>query len=56
MRKTIYIIVLIVLTSISSKFLIGILSVLQIFYSIYVIFLRPYIEVKCNVIEILNEI
>ena len=56
MRKTIYIIVLIVLTSISSKFLIGILSVLQIFYSIYITFLRPYIEVKCNVIEILNEI
>ena len=56
LRKIIYIAFLIALVWISSRILIGILTVFQIGYLIYVAVLRPFTELKLNVIEIMNEI
>ena len=56
MRRTFFIVLLICLMSISSRFLVVILSFIQLAYLLYVIFMRPYIEVKGNIVEIINEI
>ena len=45
-RKVIFVLLLVSLNSISSKTLIGILSFLQLLYTIYVAYLRPYSEIK----------
>ena len=55
LRRFIFILFIIVLTMISSRFLIGVMIVVQIFYFICLLYLRPYEQIKENLIEILNE-
>ena len=55
-RKTIYILLLLTLIAASSRFLIAILSFIQIMYFVYIWMLRPFEEIKCNIIEIINEL
>ena len=56
LRKLFYILLIITLMTINSKILIGILTVLQLGYIIYLVILRPYSEIKANLIEAINEI
>ena len=56
MRRFIFIIMLINLESFSSKLLISLLLVIQVIYLWYIALTRPYEQVKCNIIEILNEV
>ena len=55
LRRIIFVTLLITLSSISSRNLIGILIFFQFIYGIYIIFIRPFKEAKGNLIEILNE-
>ena len=55
-RRIVYIFLLIILSSISSRLLLSILSIFQIGYLVYVIILRPFEGIKSNIIEIMNEI
>ena len=55
-RRTIFIIFLITFQSIQSWILVTILGVLQIWYLIYIIILRPFEVKKNNIIEIVNEV
>ena len=54
-RRAAYVALVITLVHISSKVLICILSIIQIFYAIYVIYLRPHNEIKNSLIDIVNE-
>ena len=54
-RRTLFVLILIVSSSISSKITWGILAVLEFIYLLYILFLRTFEEVKWNIIEILNE-
>ena len=56
MRRAIFVTLLITLQSIQSWILISLLSVLEIWYLISIIILRPFEEKKNNIIEITNEI
>ena len=56
LRRALFVFLLITLTSVNSRVLITILSAIQVVYAIYLIWLRPYADVKGNLIEILNEI
>ena len=56
LRRLIFVSLLITLSSIQSKQLIGILMFLQLVYIAYVLIVRPYKEAKSNLIEIINEI
>ena len=56
MRRAIFVILLITLQSIQSWILVTMLGVLQIWYLIYIIILRPFEEKRNNIIEIVNEI
>ena len=55
-RRIVFIILLITWVFIPSIILIVILSIFQAAYVIYLTWLRPYIEIKGNLIEILNEL
>ena len=55
-RRLVFIILLITLTSVSSRVLIIILFVSQIIYLISLSYIRPYETLKDNFIEIINEI
>ena len=55
LRRLLYVTLLITLTSLSSKILIGIMILLQFIYWTYIVFIRPYKDTKSNIIEILNE-
>ena len=55
-RRTVFIVILITSESISSRATIGVLSGLQLGYLIFLAFIRPFEEFKCNAIEIMNEI
>ena len=54
-RRSFFVIFLFACYSISSKVVIGVLSLFQLSYLVYIIIIRPYIEIKANVIEIINE-
>ena len=56
LRKLLFVSVLISWVSISSRTLIIILSIIQVFYAMYVFYIRPYEDSKGNLIEVLNEI
>ena len=56
MRRAAYVAILITLNHFSSKTIISAISVLQLWYWIYVWILRPSREVKGNLIDIMNEI
>ena len=55
-RRFIYVAFMIFLVSINSKILIGIISLFQIIYFLNIAYLRPFKEIKLNLIEIMNEI
>ena len=55
LRRLIFIVLLITWVSISSKVLVAILSFIQVGYVIYLSYIRPYKDLKGNVIQILNE-
>ena len=55
LRRLIFIVLLIIWVSISSRALIVILSLIQVGYVIYLSYIRPYKDLKGNLIEILNE-
>ena len=54
-RRLVFIVLLINLTMIPSPFLIGILTLIQLFYLVYLVVIHPFKETKCNIIEIVNE-
>ena len=54
-RRSFFVIFLFACYSISSKVVIGVLSLFQLSYLVYLIIIRPFIEIKANVIEIINE-
>ena len=56
MRRAIFVALLITVISTQSWILIEILSLIQFCYLIYLILLRPFIETKGNIIEIMNEV
>ena len=56
MRRAIFVILLITLQSIQSWIQVSMLGILQIWYLIYIIILRPFDEKRSNIIEIVNEI
>ena len=56
LRKTVYIVILLTLVSLPSKIPIIMLTSIQVIFTIYLIFLRPYTEIKWNLLEIINEI
>ena len=55
LRRLVFIVLLITLVSISSRVLIAIISLIQVGYVIYLFCIRPYKNLKENLIEILNE-
>ena len=55
-RRASFVALLITIASVRSWILISILSVMQLWYMTYIIILRPYENVKNNIIETLNEI
>ena len=54
-RRSIFVFLLLILRWISSKLLIEILSGAQLINIIYIIYARPFKDIKCNIIEIVNE-
>ena len=55
-RRTLFVLILFISSSISSKITLGILAVLEFIYLLYILFLRSFEEVKWNIIEVLNEL
>ena len=55
-RRLVFVTSLICLVSVNSKVLIGTLSFLQTIYIGYIAIVRPFKEIKANLIEIMNEI
>ena len=55
-RRTIFVSFLIWLVIVQSRVLIAILSLIQLIYLVYISYLRPYVEAKDNIIEIMNEV
>ena len=56
LRRFLFVILLITWLFISSRVLIIVLSIIQLLYTLNLSYLRPYKEIKGNLIEILNEI
>ena len=56
LRKLVFVSLLITWISISSRGIVIILSIIQVTYSTYVFYIRPYEDSKGNLIEVLNEI
>ena len=56
LRRLVFVVFLINMVSLNSKILIEILLVIQIIYLVCLIILRPFKEIKANIIEIMNEI
>ena len=56
LRRTIFVTLLITWTSVSSRILTSVLTVIQVFYVACISYLRPCVEIKGNLIEILNEL
>ena len=54
-RRALYTLFFVGLTSLSSEVVVGIITVIQFYYLIYIIIFRPFEEKVVNVIEILNE-
>ena len=55
-RRSIFVVLLISLITIPSQILIGLLLFIQLMYAAYIIIVRPFKEVKNNIIECINEI
>ena len=54
-RRSFFVIFLFACYSVSSKVVIGVLSLFQLSYLVYIIIIRPFVEIKANIIEIVNE-
>ena len=54
-RRLIFVSILISLTMLPSRQIIGVMMFFQFIYGVYIVFTRPYKETKINVIEIINE-
>ena len=55
-RRTVFVILLVTWIFVSSRLLIGVLAFLQLIYLAYVCYLRPFKELKDNLVEIINEL
>ena len=55
-RRTVFVISLVTWVLVASRLLIGILAILQLIYLAYVCYLRPFKEIKDNLVEIINEL
>ena len=55
LRRTVFVILLIMWATVDSKLLIGVLTFLQLIYLAYACYLRPFKEIKLCGIEIINE-
>ena len=55
LRRLAYVTLLITLVSTPSRVLVSIITFIQILYAVYIVYWRPYEEVKINIIEIVNE-
>ena len=55
-RRALFVLLLVVLSSVSSQVLIGILVFIQVVYTVLISYIRPFSETKGNIIEIINEI
>ena len=55
-RRAVFVEFLLTHRSLKSWVLISILSSIQIEYAIYIIILRPFVEIQYNIIENINEI
>ena len=55
-RRALFVTLLILLTSVESWILISILSAVQFWYMIYIMIIRPFENIKENIIEIMNEV
>ena len=55
-RRALFVTLLILLTSVESWILISILSAVQFWYMVYIMIIRPFENIKENIIEILNEV
>ena len=55
-RRALFVTLLIFLTSVESWILISILSAVQFWYMVYIMIIRPFENIKENIIEILNEV
>ena len=55
-RRGFFVVYLLALQTVKSKIVIGGFSFVQLIYTIYLIFFRPFIEKKGNIIEIINEL
>ena len=55
-RRTVFVLLLIVWSAVASRVLIGVLTLIQVLYLVYICILRPFKEVRGNLIEILNEV
>ena len=56
LRRTVFVVLLLMWDSVASRLLIGVLAFLQLIYLAYVCFMRPFWQFKDNLIEIVNEI
>ena len=56
LRRMIFVILLLSLVSVRSWIVITILSLLQLWYLITIIIIRPFIKIRNNMVEIINEI
>ena len=54
-RRFVFVILLATLQAIPSRALIGMMIFIQLFYYLYIAFVRPYKEIMNNMIDILNE-
>ena len=54
-RRAVYTIFFVGLTSLSSKVVFGIITAFQFFYFSYILIIRPFKEIVVNAIEVLNE-
>ena len=54
-KRALYVLFLVGLTSLSSKVVVGIITALQFCYLSYIIIVRPFEEIVVNVIEVINE-
>ena len=55
LRRLAYVTLLITLVSTPSRVLVSVITFIQILYAVYIVYWRPYEEVKANIIEIVNE-
>ena len=56
LRRIVFVTLLLTCNSVASRLLIGVLAFIQLIYLAYVCFMRPFWQIKDNLIDIVNEI